>query len=254
MDSAKYDKFDSILAFGDSFVAGAELDGPTSSSVKDQAFPAILGRMLDVPVYNFGWSGGSNQRSLRIMPEILLQHPNSLVLFFYTDHARSEYFRPDLPDHLPQDPTGYSPLGPAWDHDSIDMICRKLNRLYYANFYHDTSEYNNYREYNSLLNVQLICEQFAKDYVQIFGFPNSANEKIPAQQLVFEAVDKSKILKFPGDIWSEEGWNLGFGNLIEWVRQSGFPVGYAHMLHEGHEALARLILQHLKTNYDIQSH
>jgi hypothetical protein len=243
--------FDSILAFGDSFVAGAELDGPTSSSVKDKAFPAILGRMLQIPVYNFGWSGGSNQRSVRILAETLLAYPNSLVLFFYTDHARNEYFRPDLPSHLPEDPTGYSPLGPGWDHSSIDMDCRKLNRLYYENFYHDTTEYNNYREYNMLLQVQLICEKYSKDYVQIFGFPGSLNEKVNSQQSVLAAVDRSKILRFPGKLWSNDGWNLGYGNLIEWVKESGYPTGYAHMLHEGHQALANLLLEHLKVNHDI---
>lgn len=245
LDKIDCQDFDNILAFGDSFVAGAELDGPTSQDVKHKAFPAILGRMLNKPVYNFGWGGGSNQRSLRLLPEKLLEYPNSLILFFYSDHSRNEYFRPDLPSHLPTDSTGYSPLGSPWSHPCIESHSRELNNLFYKNFYRDSTEYNNYKEYNTLLTVQLFCEKFAKNYVQIFGFANIIPTKVNEQTKLLDVIDTSKLLKFPGDTWEIEGWNLGYGNLIEWVKNNNFPVGISHMLHEGHQALADLIYTHL---------
>ena len=240
-------KIKSVLALGDSFVAGAELLGTTSTEAKHLAFPALLGSALKVPVFNYGWSGGSNQRSIRLLPEKLLQHPNSLVLFFYTEHNRAEYFRPDLPSTLPTDETGYSPIGIPWSHHCIDARTRDLNKLYYKNFYHDTSCYNNYREYNMLLTVQIFCERYASNYLHIFGFPGSLHQKVSGQQCVLDQIDCSKILKFPSNTWSDEGWNYGFGNLIEWVKDKKFPVGSTHMLHEGHRALSELILAHLHT-------
>lgn len=240
-------KIQSILALGDSFVTGAELLGPTSTEAKHLAFPNLLGNSLKVPVFNYGWAGGSNQRSLRLLPEKLLQHPHSLVLFFHTEHSRTEYFRPDLPQTLPQDETGYSPIGTPWSHPCIDATTRKINDLYYKEFYHDTSRYNNYREYNMLLTVQVLCERYASDYLHIFGFPGSVHQKVSNQQCVLDQIDCSKILKFPSNTWSDEGWNYGFGNLIEWVQKEKFPVGLTHMLHEGHRALAELILAHLNS-------
>lgn len=240
-------RFDSIIAFGDSNVAGAELDGPTSTAVHDQAFPAILGKKWNIPVYNYAWSGGSNNRSLRLFPEKLLQHSNSLVLFFYTDFSRNEYFRPDLDDTLPTDDTGYSPIGIGWHHDSIASETRDLSTLYYRHFYHDTSQYNNYREYNAIMTVQLFCEKYARDYVQIFGFPGCINNKTDNQSILLERINFDKILKFPGQTWTEDGWNMGHGNLIEWVEKNHIPQGLCHMLHQGHEMLAKLIENHLST-------
>ena len=242
--------FDSIVAFGDSHVAGAELDGPQSTDVKDQAFPAILGKRWNVPVYNYSWSGGSNDRSLRLLPEKLLQHPNSLVIFFYTDFSRNEYVTPDLDDTLATDDTGYSPLGVCWDHDCIAATTRNLSNSYYKNFYHDTLHYNNYREYNTILTVQLFCEKYARDHVQIFGFPRCLNAHTENQSILLKEIDFDKILKFPGNTWSDEGWNMGHGHLLEWVKKENIPFGAFHMLHEGHKKLADLIERHIN---DFQS-
>ena len=55
-----------------------------------------------------------------------------------------------------------------------------------------------------------------------------------------------KILKFPSQIWSDKGYNCGYGNWYEWARNMAFPFGECHILHEGHEALANLIINKLQ--------
>lgn len=90
------------MAFGDSNVAGCELINDSALTyrplieideiTKPQAFPAELGRLLDVPVKNFSMSAGSNARSLRLLWQHLPNHKNALVLFGYTSNDRSEFF------------------------------------------------------------------------------------------------------------------------------------------------------------------
>jgi len=238
-------RFDCILAFGDSTVAGTELDNDVFYEAKHKSFPAILGQRLGIPVHNFAWPGGSNDRSFRLLPEKLLQHPNSLVIFFYTEWSRNEYFRPDLPDYLPSDDTGYSPLGLSWLHESVSPTTKDLVTTYYKNFYHDTQEYNNYRQYNMMLMVQMLCQKYAKDFIHVFGFPACLTDKVDKQKIILDQIDRSKILKFPGETWSTDGWNLSYGNLIEWVEKNKFPIGLSHMLLLSHEKLADLIESHL---------
>ena len=99
--------FESVLAFGDSHVAGCELANKYSledylsgsitieqadASGKELAFPKLVAEHLNVPCYNYAMSGGSNPRSLRLLIQAVQTHPHSLVLFSYTSTDRSEMY------------------------------------------------------------------------------------------------------------------------------------------------------------------
>jgi len=100
--------FNTVLAFGDSHVAGCEIiddlitlpgsdwqDFQKSDQLtKPFAFPNLVAKYYDIPCYNYSMSGGSNARSLRVLSSVIQQHPNSLVLFGYTSAGRTEFYIP----------------------------------------------------------------------------------------------------------------------------------------------------------------
>ena len=101
-------KYDSILAFGDSFFAGfglidnwrekykftsiIELDNYT----KQNSFPNLLSKKLNIPCYNYSMSGSCNDRSLRKLYKVAAENKinlkNSLILFWYTSTDRFEFY------------------------------------------------------------------------------------------------------------------------------------------------------------------
>ena len=239
----KKKNFSSVLAFGGSTVVGEELDDDINARMR-LAFPALVAKALDVPCYNHAWSGGSNQRSLRILPEVILDHPNSLVLFTWVNFNRNEFFLSDDSYNGPISPEApYVPLGINWLTLSGNHRLKKYIELWYKHFYNDPVHHNNYREYNALFYVDSVCRQYATDYVQILEIPNLLpNYATNTQQQVWEKIDKTKILKFPETIWSENGYNNGYGNFYEWAEKQNFPMGKSHVLHQAHQSLAQLIL------------
>ncbi len=104
--------FESVLAFGDSTPAGCELAGnlekfrtkeyktgkvsieEVDSPGKLLAFPQIVADHFNVPCYNYAMTGGSNDRSLRLLTKAVQDHPNSLVLFGYSWTDRTEFYYP----------------------------------------------------------------------------------------------------------------------------------------------------------------
>jgi len=235
--------FDSIIAFGDSTTAGYELivDSVNWEETKKLSFSNTLAKKYSVPCYNYAWPGGSNDRSLRLLPEKLLQHPNSLVLFCYTNFDRTEFFFPKVKCELDNPDFGdqYSPLGINWSTVDTNKEHKKLNELYLKYFYNSRVAYNNYKEYNSLLTVQLLCERFAKYYVQIFLYPNLIFPP-DFQAEVFNAINKKYIYTF--DTAHDFPWqtnNQGFGNLYDWARWYNYEFcSGGHIGQEAHNKFA----------------
>lgn len=214
--------FESIIAFGDSTTAGCELilDSVDWKETKKLSFPNLLADKYGIPCFNYAWPGGSNDRSIRLLPEKLIQHPNSLVLFCYTSFDRSEFFLPKFkhkwnnPDYNDQ----YAPLGSNWLMVNTDIDHYELNSLYLKKFYNSRIGFNNYKEYNYLLTVQLFCEKYAKSFIQIFLYPNLIHPP-DFQPEVFDAIDKNQIFTF--DTAHDFSWqsnNQGFGNLQDWAK------------------------------------
>jgi hypothetical protein len=159
----------SVLSFGDSTASGAELAGPLpirsrayltgkisieeiDAPGKLLTFPQKVADYLGVPSYNYAMSGGSNQRSIRLLTQAVKDHPDSLVLF--------SWGRPDLSDV-------YCPDG--------GIGCDKDNFLQAGTNNFDTNlnkkwleayHYRNQLE-SQMFCVDAICRQHAVDFLQI---------------------------------------------------------------------------------------
>lgn len=246
--------YNSILAFGDSTTAGCELilGSVDWKATKKLSFSNILADKLGIPCYNYAWPGGSNDRSLRLLPEIILEHPNSLVLFTYTSFDRTEFFIPNLTTNndIPDSGDQYCPIGINWVRVNTHQRHKDLNTWYLENLHHSRTGFNNYKEYNMLLTVQLICEKYAANYLQIFLYPGLINPP-NFQSSIFKAIDKNRIYKF--DTANDFHWtdnNNGFGNLSQWASWHKYefcPGG--HIGQRAHHAFATELHQKIKHDF-----
>lgn len=234
--------YESVLAFGDSHVAGCELLGQQlvtdyitgllsledmDRQTKPFAFPNLVANTLGVPCYNYALSGGSNERSLRLLQTALAEHPNSLVLFFYTEPHRRELYYPDAGNFYARDDTDYIQLGIQWSGDQFRNNKKKhpINKY----FVEDMLRLNNEGVGNCLFYVDQACKNLAADYRHIFGFSDIFNT-VPN-------VDLSKILNL----------GEGYGDFNSWCLAQGYEkLPLHHFNQEAHRAFADLILLELR--------
>jgi hypothetical protein len=218
--------FQSVLAFGDSHVAGCELDNKynledyisgritieqADAPGKELAFPKIVADQLEIPCYNYAMSGGSNARSLRLLIQAVQAHPNSLVLFGYTSTDRSEIYYP--PGGLGCDQDNFLQLGVQWE----GVFTSPVNDFYIKNLY----SRNNLEDL--MFCVDNICNGYALDYIHLPLF----SEQIPIVDNVF---------KFEGN-----------DNYLDWCKAKRFiQLQHYHYGRDAHNALAELILREIK--------
>jgi len=234
-------KYEQILALGDSTTAGCELikDSIDWDSTKLLSFPNTLAKKLNIPCINLAWPGGSNDRSLRLLPEALLRYPNSLVLFTYTSFDRTEFFTTD--ESLPQVKTeGYTALGINWAIVPTIPKHKELNKLYLKHFFEETVLHNRYKSYNMMITVDLLCKTFSKNYLQIFLYDDLIHAPT-YQKSVYKAIDQSHVYKF--DFANDNiTWRLnnnGFGSLAHWAKSKKYsfcPGG--HIGQQAHDSFA----------------
>lgn len=238
--------YHSVLAFGDSTTAGCELikDSIDWGETKKLSFPNQIANHLNIPCYNYAWPGGSNDRSLRLLPEALIEHPNSLVLFTYTSFDRTEIFT--TVDYMPQVKNeGYTGLGACWSCVNTHNDHQKLNDLYLRNFYENPDSFNRYKLYNTMLMVQLLCEKYSQNYLQIFLY-NHIFLSPDYQESVFSQIDKSHIYQFDfaNDKISWRENNEGFGSLVLWAKVKKYPFcPGGHIGQEAHNNFAKELIK-----------
>jgi len=222
-------KYEFVLSFGDSTVAGCELikDCTDWELTKPLSFSNHLANKLNIPCVNYGWTGGSNDRSLRLLPEALLTYPNSLVLFNYTYPDRTEFFT--LNTDFPQVKNeSYAGFGGPWHSStwqSNNKEHQRLNMIYLTEFYENTDNYNRYKFYNAMITVEALCQKYAKNFLHIFLYPELF---LPPdyQKILYDAIDNDKIYKFDSaqidNDWQKN--NQGYGSLEYWAKMNGDPV------------------------------
>lgn len=225
-------KFNSVLAFGDSHVAGCELSNQytfedytrgkitieqADDSGKKSAFPQVVANKLNIPCYNYAMTGGSNARSLRLLIKALQEHPNSLVLFGYTCTDRTEFYYPDTGNFLGRDKDKFIQVGMQWKGKIDGAMAHPINDLFVNEI---LRSYNNLNEL--MFIVDNLCTGWATDFLHLPLFP----EIIPKVDNVF---------KFEGR-----------GNYVDWCEFKMYKkLPFYHYDQEAHNNLARLILEEL---------
>jgi hypothetical protein len=220
--------FKSVLAFGDSHVAGCELAGygglddylngkmsleELDAPGKEFAFPKIVADKLNIPCYNYAMSGGSNARSLRLLTQAVQDHPNSLVLFGYTCTDRTEFYYPDNGNFIGRDKDNFIQAGMQWQgfnmghpvNDHYLEILRPYNNLNQLAFIVDN-----------------ICSMWAIDFLHLPLFQEELHEV-------------ENLFNFEGH-----------RNYLNWCEANNFKkLPYQHYDHDAHSRLAKLILEQL---------
>jgi hypothetical protein len=232
--------FSSVLAFGDSHVAGCEivdelfvLPGATwrdfcasDKKTKPLAFPDLVAKELGIPCYNYSMSGSSNQRNIRLLIEKIQQHPNSLVLFGYTSGARIEFYLPDSDDYVFRDGDFVQLIPSMCDGDWFNKSQSKLAEIYYKNFYQPR---NNFFEIAFV--VDSICKVHAKMCVHLPLFPEAA--------VIHEQIDN--VLMFDQN-----------KDYLSWCEHNTFTKKiYGHYGIDAHKNLKNLLLEHIMKNYHV---
>jgi hypothetical protein len=214
--------YDSILVFGDSHLDGLELDvSPVAR--KEKTWPAIVGKRLGIAVHNFALRGGSNDRSLRMLPSKLLQFRNSLVIYGITHFNRQEIF---------QKGKGYVPVGVCWTQNDL-YEHRDVNDHFMSYMLPNTldeMEDNNLRVLNHLLQVQALCKCYAADHMLMPLFNLELIEGKQQQLLV--AIEN--LYQFP----NSTSW-------MNWCNRNDFPRGSMHYLQPAHDAFAEIIYEEI---------
>jgi hypothetical protein len=232
----KFD-FDFILVYGDSHLAGMDLYGYTNDNItKKLTWPALVGKHFNVPVKNFSLSGGSNDRSMRILTETLLQFPNSLVIYGLTSWDRGEIFdKKILYTHVGYCNIDYYKGKPEQKINDfyIDKILE--NRIF-------EMKNNNYRILNHVIYVQTFLKTYAKDYILFKAFPYVFDfQEVKHQKIILKNIDKSKFLNF-------KSGTQQFSNWVEWCEYNNFPLGKNnHYTEQAHEEFAKIFINEYST-------
>jgi len=220
-------KIENILVFGDSHLAGCELhpDG-TFKDYPSATWPNLLAEKLNITIHNYSLTGGSNDRSLRLLAEAVLSHKNSYVIYGLTDWLRGELYKHPK----------YIPVGICWKNTSMEKKHKEINDFYLENLLIDRIDavyHNNYDVLNHLLYVQSICKLHAVDYSiipladSVLHMPNDSKQRV-----IFDALDKNKIFSF--------NKNLKNNNWMNWCKVNNFPKKNFHYSNRAHEVFADL--------------
>ena len=231
--------FESVLAFGDSHVAGCEL-GDVSDLIKyfkgtisleeadaagkKLAFPQIVADHLNVPCYNYSMSGGSNTRSLRLLASAIQKHPNSLVLFGYTSVDRTEFYYPKPGLYLGRDNTNFIQVGMQW-YGAVATVVKKSKMQHPVN---DLFVDNLLYPYNNINTLMFIVDNICK---------------LNANKVVHLPL-------FPETKWAVKGVDVfnfeECGTYVDWCTANNFAqLPMSHYGQDAHDALANLIIQEL---------
>jgi len=241
--------FESILAFGDSNVAGAEAvpqlaqhyDAMVRGHItmedvdaisKPYSFANCLAARLGIPCHNFAMSGGSNPRSLRLLTQHIRQHPRSLVLFGYTSTDRMEFYYPDPGVFYARDSDQFIQTGMQWHHRRTNLTDLTASTMPAISGWpphpiNDMVVEKILRPHNNLWEVMTcvdaVCHRWGSRVLHLPLFP----EQIPT------AIDS--VFDFEGQ-----------GHWIRWCKWKKFvPTARWHFEHTAHDQLSQLLFEHL---------
>ena len=234
------------MAFGDSHSAGAELLGSElvskfisgsisaeemDSFTKPYSYPNLVAENLGIPCYNYSMSGSSNARSIRLLPKALADHPDSLVLFTYTESHRSEIYFPDRGKFLSRDSDNYLQIGIQWEFDAVKQgkFPNPVNTYFVEKMLRVKHDYSVTE--NNVFYVDQACKNLALDHLHIFGHGES-----------WGTLTNDRILDM--NLFS----NGGYGDFQSWCRAQGYKsTAMDHYPKQAHKNFADFIINALQT-------
>ena len=229
-------KIKSVLAFGDSTTSGLELYHPLTvfknraylmekvsideldAPGKLLTFPQKVADNLNVPCYNFAMSGGSNQRSIRLLVKAIQEYPNSLVLFTWGRPDLTELYCPD--GGIGCDADNYLQAGTG-NFDS------EMNSKW-ADIYH----YQNNLE-QMMFIVDAICRIHSADFLQI--------------PLYLKSTEPDYVPDTPNRLFFEN-----YSNAEDWAISKGCTKLAIHYAEDFHTELSNLIIDTLRNKGTIE--
>lgn len=255
--------FSQLLAFGDSHTAG-HLTAPVDLDLmwtgikplreyddesKEFAFPNVLANRYKIPCTNYAMSGGSTDRSIRLLPQALANNPNSIVLFSFNNIDRSEIFYPKETKCPAKDSTDYVQVGINWVAKQtaslrlFHFLNRRtehpLNDLFLKKFSYSPAGHNNYKIFNSMLYVESLCKLHAVDF-RYFFIGKDVITDIHLQSEIWNLIDKTKIIKLPGNS------NQGYGSYVEFhTLNNSVGVGQGHYDKQAHVDFANYLYDNM---------
>jgi hypothetical protein len=178
-------------------------------------------------------SAGSNDRSLRLLPKAVLDHPNSLVLFGWTNSFRKEFFRPEK-THVAQDLDQFVQVGIHLYNiknpykellDSISIDKNSINKTYVEKIAYP---YNNLEVYS--FYVEAVCQLYSSNHYHLLLHRNDKLPKNLKNNFIFD----------------------NFDNFVDWCEFKKFKKFEAnHYEEKAHIELANLIYKDLMKKVDI---
>jgi hypothetical protein len=235
-------KYDCVLAFGDSHVAGCELIDyskfmyrsliQADAYTKPLAFPALLAKKLNIPCWNFAMSAGSNARSLRKLYSQGSRYDNALVLFGYTTVDRMEFHEPRFNSHwyasFNQDEDG-------WIQTGHHFVATNILHVFFTLF-------------NQNLNLHPLTRDYHKH-----STPVDVNQQIfyVEAACLMQSFTCIHLPLFPEEISIRPRHLFDFEHrhtYVDWCESRGFVKlpGY-HYGHEAHRSLASLLYEYVQS-------
>lgn len=206
-----------IYAIGDSYTHGDELDS------QDQAWPALLGQMLDTPITNLGRSACGNTRIVKRAMDVVLNGSASMLILGWTDPLRQEF----------ADNLGIFDL--RADRSASNTLSGHRQDLVKYHTVYDVEEYHYVKWLRQLILTQSLCKLHQVRCVMFVSCgAHLSNQKfLHKHQDLARHVDLKDFIGWPDT--SMQSWTFHL------------PKGpNAHTLQQGHELTATRIYEHIK--------
>jgi hypothetical protein len=204
-----------LLAIGDSFTYGDELDNTQS------AWPYRLAELTNSTVINLGLPSKGNSYIVR---SAITQAKNcDIVIVAWSHFARIEF----------ADEFGIYDLWPGISNKTFthrDVIHRTRVVEYLTEYYNDVYLYNQYLI--NIIQLQSYFKQHNIKYLMLDAFGNNENRQLGDPELI-KQVDTTHYLGWPNDTMME--WTYGV------AQGSG-----GHFLEQGHRIVAGKINEHIR--------
>jgi hypothetical protein len=208
-----------ILAVGDSFTYGEELDN------RDNAYPYYLAKGLKAEVVNLAIPGGGNTQMIRkVIEYVVSEEPLDLVLIGWTSPGRVEF----------ADSAGIYDLWPGYSGPKYNEMEWRIEQLNLLNKHHDPKYLYGQYLYNVIMLQSFLKERNIK-YIMTTVAANEYYHKahFNHDQNLPKLIDQQYFLG-----WPSEG-------MAEWT--NGCKRGpRGHFLEEGHRKVTAKLYEHIR--------